>query len=321
MPSLRIIPLTGAALEKYYAQKAEDADQDVLRRACSDTMHNECGFFQHPQHDEHKECDGRNDIDICSYKDKDRHENEDIKERYLSDAGLDKEIDKCVSDLESHDHLASYSMESWERKKLRLYEEHHSIVSSKGNITSISNTLRNSKRLKLNHESHEKEEQKNEGRYPTILEPKSLKELELEKMLLIETDNQLAQLDQATELKKCKMEAKNKEEQLRLEVELEKMKVVDERRARLVDQATELKKCDMEAKKKREAESRRVDARVQSLLSIKKRREKAEENDLKNIMRLRKKLEALLANNADLNDRNDDLYSRTITLKNEVRGI
>ena len=99
------------------------------------------------------------------------------------------------------------------------------------------------------------------------------------------------------------------------------MKVADEERARL-DQETDLKKCDMEAKKKRETECRRVDARVQqSLLSIKKRRKKAEENDLKNIMRLRKKLEALLANNADLNDRNDDLDSRIITLKNEARGI
>ena len=65
----------------------------------------------------------------------------------------------------------------------------------------------------MSHESHEKEEQKNEDRrYPTILQPTQLKpditssdgllkdELELEKMLLIETDSQLAKLDKATEL-------------------------------------------------------------------------------------------------------------------------
>ena len=162
MPSLRIIPLTGDALETYYAQKAEEdhqsyADptncQDGFPRDCSDTMHHESGMY-HYTHDhdhciqepildvigtssgipthasEHKDCDGRNDIHIhiCCYKDKDRHENEDKEKCHLSDGRLEEVplLDKYANTgtPESHEYLASSSRDSWKRQNQGLYEEH-----------------------------------------------------------------------------------------------------------------------------------------------------------------------------------------------------
>ena len=207
MPSLRIIPLTGDALETYYAQKAEEDHQSYadptncqngcFPRDCSDIMHHESGMYHHtrdhdhciqepildvigtssgiPSHaSEHEDCDGRNDIHICCYKDKDRHENEDKENCHLSDGRLEEVplLDKYANTgtPESHEYLASSSRDCWKRQNQGLCEEHYTndIISKHGNITSIGksyeNTSSNKKRLiKLNHDYYEENELKNEG--------------------------------------------------------------------------------------------------------------------------------------------------------------